>query len=499
MEVQLLSHQIEHYNKIKNIIEKSHFYIDGSETGSGKTYVCAKLAQELKLGVIVVSPKPAKQTWIDVFKKFEIPMIPIKDNQSVITYESLASKKNKPIKHILLKREDKSGGIIYQTTQEFDELVKKGILLIFDEAQKLKNANSINKAVKCLTTRIKELKVKSKVGFLSGTILDKQEQTANFMKMVGIITHKNLYSKINTRIRYEGINELFDWALQYYDEQVIDQWILSNPFKSNKKGSQEYIFKFFNEIITPKVMSIMTLPKMDAIKDTKNGFYELTGHYYDEYSNAVKMLSNAIRYNDDDDKNINRESFGSLTGILMKIQEAKMYDMVRIAKKELKSNPNVKVILFADYYNVIDYLLENLYKYKPLELTGRVKAEQQTKNKNLFQEQNTEHRLLIGNCIIGSLTHNLHDITGKYPRVMYIMPNYKINELHQATGRIYRTNTVGIAKIRFFYGDAHIKEHRILNALSRKGEIMREILKEQHDAGVKFFDEYENEYEIEDK
>ena len=151
-----------------------------------------------------------------------------------------------------------------------------------------------------------------------------------------------------------------------------------------------------------------------------------------------------------------------------------------------------KLILFADYYEVIDYLMRELSEFNPVEYTGRVSEDKGNLNKGLFQELSARCRLLIGNPLVGGIMVNLHDTAGYFPRMMYIMPNYKAMDSHQAAHRVYRDGTVGPAGVRFFYGLSGAKENSILSAVSRKGEVMQKVHSEQ---GSKFPNEYDTEYE----
>jgi len=484
----LLPHQIDHYAKIQQILKNTYFYIDGSGMGTGKTPVACMLSKQLNLPLIVVAPSSALFTWVNTSKQVGNQIY----EDLMLTYEGLTSKRGCIPKHKLLTRTDVDTTTQFTGTEKLKNIIKKGVLFIFDEIQKIKNLNKQNKAIKAIFQVLTdpEIEHRSKVGLLSGTPFDKKEQVINILNVTNILNKKKIYDKYIYNSKHQGVQRLYDIG-KILNPEPLDKWIKSHNSKLTKNNGIDYAYYFFIDILKPVVMSIMNQPEMNAIKDIKNGYYKLNETMEIKYKGALENLQNTMNLN-------SNLMLGHLIKVLIEGQKAKMVDMARIARQELMTNIDnkiSKVILFADYNEVIDYLLNELREFKPLELTGRINKNILENNKNLFQQQDGEYRLLIGNYSVGCITHNLHDVTGKFPRTMYIMPNFKINELHQSTGRIYRTGTIGLAKIRFFYGLSGDLERKILTCLSRKGQVMKEILKEQHDNGVKFPDEYENEYE----
>jgi hypothetical protein len=501
--LQLQAHQVEHYKKILEILSKFYFYVDGSEMGTGKTYVAAAVAITLKLPTIVVCPVSVRKTWQDVFAKYGVPMYNIAGGP-IITYESLRSKKNCQPKHGLLTRDDSGTSTVFEPTNLLTQLIQAGVLIIFDECQKLKNQGDQNKAAKAIIKQFYAQGGASRIGLLSGSAIDKQEQTINLLKMVGFINSRNLYSKINGELRLEGIQDLYDWSRRINDAGTTN-FIASNAAPSNREKAVGHVFDLFVSVIKPGVMSIMPRPDYKGSeKDLKNGFYVLSMEDDIEYQKGVTQLAEAVRYHPETGSVI-FESMGAIQNALVRIQSAKMRTMARLAHEELAKQPvnqngerlYPKIILYADYYEVINSLLQEFAKYNPMEYTGRLSEKVRNSNLAKFQEFNNDSRIFIGNPFVGSNGINLHDTDGHFPRIMYIMPGYRINELHQVTGRIFRTGIVGSVKIRFVYGlsSSNIKENSILDALSRKGETMKSVHSEQSEYGMKFINELLEEHE----
>jgi hypothetical protein len=499
--LQLRETQIAHYHRTTEILNSFNFYVDGSEMGTGKTYIAAAHAITRQLPVIVLCPKIARQAWLEVCAIYGISLWDLLETGGVITYDTMRSVKGHQPRHGLLERDDSTKPPTFRATPLLTEIIRSGVLVIFDECQKLKNDGDQYHAAKVVMRQLYTVGGRSRAAFLSGTSMNKPEHAKNFLKFVGFIQQRNLYSKIQGQVRLEGVDELHSWA-RLINPKGLESFMLSHPFRSTSVGSKDYVFQLYAEVIRPGVMSIMPSLKLD--KDVKNGYYRLEPEDEMKYTKGISSLASVAYYNESTGTIVRtKENMGAITTALMTIQDAKKKAMARKAREDLMANPNCKVVLFADYYkpiedesiSTIDYLLQALADFHPLELTGRVNENRRSENVSRFQEQNANYRVIVGNPKVGGLSINLHDITGNFPRIMYIMPGYSINELHQATGRISRDGLIGKAIIRFFYGFSGAPENGILSAFARGGEVMEKIHAEQ---GTRFPNQYENEYELAD-
>lgn len=482
--------QVDHYNFTANVLNRFYFYIDGSEMGGGKTYIAGAHSIVRGLPMIIVCPLAARNNWINVCSTYGISLWDLEETGGVMTYETLRSVKGCQPKHGLLRRDDSGETPQFYATSLFTRIVEKGVLIIFDECQKLKNNGSQYRSAKALIKQLYSVGGISRAGFLSGTAMDKPEQSVTFLKLVAFIEQRALYSKINNQVRLEGIEDLYIWAARINPDALL-KFKYENPPPSTQKGAVDYVFKIFIELIKPAVMSIM--PSLELDKDIKNGYYRLDPESEKEYIKAISDLASAVGYNASTGSVVRtKENMGAITLSQIALQKAKTKAMARKAREHLEANPNNKVLLYADYFDVIDPLLQLLADFNPMELTGRFKEKRRNEVQNLFQQHNNHHRLIIANPRVGGLSINLHDTIGDFPRFTYMMPGYMINENHQATARTARDGLVGKATIRFFYGLSGARENRILTALAKKGEVMQKVHKEQ---GAKFPNEYEDEFE----
>ena len=501
--LRLLPRQVEAFHKGEAILDKFYFYMAGSEPGAGKTFEAGAHALQRKLPVIVVCPLSASPVWEKFITQYGLSLYNLPETGGIVTYESLRSTKGHQPKHGLLVREDsETAGVSFYATTMFSAIISSGVLLIFDECQKVKNNSDQHKAVKALLKQFyfQDIrKSRSRFALLSGTIVDKQEHVVNFMKLVGFVEAPKLYSKYGGEVRLEGIQEVHNWAT-LIDREATSRFIAQHPFQATRAGSVEHVYKLFLEVIKPAIMT--TMPSMQLSKDIKNGFYVLEPGDELKYKQACSSLARAVGYNPNQGTvMMTKENLGAVTKSLVLLQKAKVKAMIRVAKDLLNtpvpgSNGQMvyrKVLLYADYYEVMDELHEAFRDYGTVELSGRIKKpEDRALNVDLFQTQNHNTRVLIGNPIVGGVAVSLHDTTGYFPRVLLMMPNYLVSAEYQATGRIAREGLVGTAVSRLFYGLSGARENSLLNAIARKGEILSEVHKEQ---GAKFPNEYENEYE----
>src|SRR5699024_925290 len=66
----LLPHQIDHCERIKDILRRRGIAGDTSKPGTGKTYVASQVAADMHLPVLVFSPKPLMSKCYEVLTTF---------------------------------------------------------------------------------------------------------------------------------------------------------------------------------------------------------------------------------------------------------------------------------------------------------------------------------------------------------------------------------------------------------------------------------------------
>lgn len=472
-ELILRSWQVDWANKAYNILAKNHGYIDTSKMGSGKTYVTLWIAKQYGFSIFVICPVGMKQIWKETAQKYGVNIV------AIIGYRSVGTSKGHQPKHGYLYRHDNvtEGGIHqvnFSPTSQYLDLINKGILLVCDEIQNIKNNTSQYKACNSLIKPIISGGGRSRFALLSGTPFDKEEHAVNLLKLIGYIKSPRLYTydKSTRKLILEGIQDLIN-ICRYFNVNLTNQILDEIPPTKSKMHNLCYIL--YVKVIKPQILGAMSIPQNITAKfDVKNGFYNISQDKIDDLRYAIDQLALAVRYNEGaGTAELNAQNIGTVGYLLRKIENAKVGDFARIAHSDLIQDPTCKIIISVNYtVGTIKELSDLLAFYRPLILNGEVAPEKRPAIIKLFNE-NFEYRVLIMNTSIAS-GFGLHDIIGNAPRKMIISPTYKMLETAQAAFRIYRDNTKSDAQVRIFYGKgAGLQETGILSAMIRKTEITK--------------------------
>lgn len=484
-EILLRDYQLEHFNRICHILQTHYAYIDTSNMGCGKTVVTIKLAKHYDLSLIVVCPLSVTTNWQKECEKYGVPLL------KTITYQALRGTVNSPPTHGLLEKRDDE----YVESDKYKEMVKKGILLVLDEVQKVKN-DTVER--KCVHTLVKTLvsmnNCISRVAALSATPCDKAIHAESILKIAGIIKYSKLYDYDYSSRQYTrlGIQEVIDYCKQL--DPIKTEQILK-PVIIDSKSAPLLCYDLYTSIIKDRISSSMPEPPKvnQIIKDAKNGFYNMTTQELQLIADGIALLKRATRFNDDTGQITSHSiSWGDVTNGEMMTHTGKIMKAVRLATVILDSVPNSKVVICGDYPKIISLALQPLSKYNPLFMYGQTKVKDRDIIIDKFQTPSNAHRVLITNPRVGGIGINLDDRSdgGDFPRYMLILPSFRFTDSHQATGRIFRATTRSNAFIRFIYSKQYRLEAKILDCLARKAKVTRSMLYNGDD--VVFPGEYQN-------
>ena len=135
----LLPYQILHTFNMINALKNNKVVIDGSYTGTGKTFTTAASCAQLNLTVVVICPKSIISSWKNILDLFKVKSI------MIVNYETIRS-----LKYIDKNGDKKECPYIKKVNGNFiwdfstHSSKGKDIVMIFDEVHKCKNKNSIN-------------------------------------------------------------------------------------------------------------------------------------------------------------------------------------------------------------------------------------------------------------------------------------------------------------------------------------------------------------------
>ena len=514
--IHLFPSQQEHVAKMNATLDKHPFALDFSMLGAGKTYTTTFLAQQRGIkNVMVIAPISVLTKWTYMKETHGLNVV------DLISYQSLRSQKCKQPKHGFLERRDyrtttETGEIIehvdFTPTERFEELVKEGLMLVVDEIQNIKNVSSQFNAVQALVWTITTSRAwaanPSRVVFLSGSPIDKQEHALHLFRALGIMRADRV-AQMNPQtfqLEWTGMQEIYDWCLAR-DKVKATAVRAAQPANIRDVGFQRFAYQLFQQVMKPAVSAAMLPPKPLTHLFKRNAYYHVSDADYENLKSGVEQLKKAASFNGANGT-VNFTAgaggvAGAMSGItraMLVIETGKINTFARIAAEALDALPQQKVVICVNYTDTINDLQRLLWRYNPLVLNGGVSLNQRLLVLEQFQSPSTEHRLLLGNVEVCNSGIDLDDKHGEYPRLALVSPNYSILSLYQLGHRFQRADTRSDAAVHFVFGkktgarskDASPEsiELKVLDALSKKSQIMKETTTEQAEMGVVFPGDY---------
>lgn len=470
----LYDYQVLHVLNLVTAFRSNRCILDGSDTGTGKTYTSVAICKHLRYRPLVVCPRSVMSAWKDVCKLFNVEPL------TIVNYETIK----------LGKQYDLLGNRIESKYVKIDDSNKdryvwdlpKNSVVIFDEAHKCKNPKSHNGKL------LMSLKNKANVIILSATLADKPETfhifgyMLNFYKNMrqaknwinGMLREdknfinaapkmsaisKQIYPHHGSRISISELGSKFpenQVSVDCYDLDKKDQTEIDDLFKNIDVLNNEIVK---NQKIGHKITKYKKkLEKTDDLKEIE----KLTKH--------IKKLES--RY----DFSKNAEILNRITKERMNIELLKVPIFEALIEDYLDNDYNV--VVFVNFRRTLEMLCE---KFKTdCVVYGGVSNEKQMSNISKFQENKTN--LIICTVGAGSEGISLHDKYGK-PRVSLISPSFSSNKLLQTLGRICRAGQKTPALQRIIYC-ANTYEKYIVKNLKSKLEFtskINDVFKEMSD------------------
>jgi hypothetical protein len=490
-ELTLKKHQIEHFARILAILENGTHYMDFSRMGTGKTFVCGQVAKILGLSLGVICPVSAQNTW-NQLKQYGVDIV------FNISYQSLRGTDKYPPKHGLLERDtelriDKAGRekrkTIFTPTDEFMQLVNDGLLLVFDEGHNIKNKSDQSKAAIALSSCIQGV---SKCAFISGSPYDKEEHSENILRFLFIITQKRLiWSNPLTGEKIpKGISEVVLYCRSLDNDrtdEILEEYTDEDGLSTlSASKARSLCHHLFTDIIKDSISSEM-MPEESAYPlHMEEAYLCLQDDKLQELKKAIGDLAQAARYKNER-IDTERIEWGAVTLAMERIEIIMVDPLITFATSILSKNSMNKVIISVTHLETIDRLLEGLKMYNPLFISGSIKKNDRVERVHRFNTD-TKHRVFISTIKTGGVSISLHDTVGDSPRHMLLIPTYASIDIYQASGRVHRTGLLSDAYFYMIYGtnkktedmeSGEIKVTPILNALSKKKDVLKKLITEQ--------------------
>jgi hypothetical protein len=528
-EIHLLPNQEEHVKNLTKILDKLPFALDFSMLGAGKTYTSSFIALQRKYKhIIVVCPVSVLSKWKHMEETYHLPI------RATMGYQSLRSVSYRQPSHGLLYRRDYKDTMQiphpyrinetiettvdkteFTVTKEFKTMVEEGLLLIFDEIQNVKNISSQFLAAQALIKEITLTKgdlieacerkevYTSQVLLLSGSPIDKVEQAVHIFRLLGIM-NENRISQYNIQTGvsdWKGMNEIHNFC-RYMNPKLLE----ALPAKRYWETLNEYSYRMFQHVFKHECSSSMIAPKSEIKLVKRNAYYNIDKEGEEIIQRGLGQLRTAAQWDGSTVHFVGAttEAFASVTRSLQIIETGKIQLFARLAKQSLQANPKAKVVIAVNYSETVKDLLTELKEYTPLVLTGSTSSNQRGTILEAFQNNESKYRLLICNQGVASTGIDLDDKEGSYPRVAFVSPNYSTITSYQLGHRFQRMDSKSDAYVNFVFAKREGKtreqcqdiiELRVLDALSRKSQVMKETTTQQVKAGIVFPGDHEEWFE----
>ncbi|MBA42896.1 MAG: hypothetical protein CMF62_02665 [Magnetococcales bacterium] len=422
----LLDYQYLHVFNLITSLNNHNVIIDGSDTGTGKTYSALAVCSQLNLRPFIICPKSVMYSWAKVADFFEVKPYHIVNYETIKNGKVYKNKDN-------IERED-CKFLEVKNKNEYKWNLPKNALLIFDEVHKCKNKNTSNGK---LLLSVKDV---SKVLLLSATLADTLESF-----------------------------HIFGYLLDFYKSiRKAKSWIES--VMRNKKTLNSYIYPEFGSRM--------------VIADLKDAFpkNQVSAKSYNINNEIEKEIDTLFKYVDKKLKllvssKVNKEDRGrilaKITKVRMKIERYKVPIFTELAKGFLDEGKSV--IIFVNFIKTMFELSKSLNTNC---LINGIQTLKEREN-NIENFQNNTEKIII--CIMktGSQSINLHDIHGNHPRATLISPSFSSVDLTQALGRAYRSGakTPVLQRIVFSANSCEqVISERLQEKLKFTGQINNEDL-----------------------
>jgi len=396
----LFDYQIKHTKNIIYSLQENNTTLDGSSTGTGKTYTSLAAAKYLNLKPFIICPKSILSIWKEVADYFKIEPLAIVNYDTIIRgkyYDNTGKRVKCPyIKKIGDKR----------NSMKFEWNLPKNCLLIFDEAHKCRNKKTYNASL-LLSTSVTQ----TKVLMLSATISD----IANKFQLFGYIL--NILGPTASNMRN------------------IKRWISKSSTATYDIHKKLYPYKGAR-------MRIKDIPDFPETQISANTYLMDNADKIQKAYDEIKKSMDELR------KKIKNDTNNPLVVILrarQKIELLKISTIIELTQDFLENG--MSIVIFVNFNQTLKALGEHF------KTDCFIWGEQDydTRQKNIKDFLDDKQRIIISNIQAGGVGLSLHDKNGKYPRVSIISPSWNATDLVQALGRIHRVSakTKSLQRILF--------------------------------------------------
>lgn len=402
----LFIYQHVHVFSLIAAMQSNNIIVDGSDTGTGKTFCAIAVCKHLKLNPLIVCPKTIRSSWAETCKYFGVTPI------TIVNYETIKNGK---------QYDDDNNRITSSfitinppaNKQKYTWNLPRNTVLIFDEVHRCKNKNTNNgklliAARKCY-----------KVMMLSATIADTPKSFHIFGYML------KFYNSVKHGRNW--INGMIREDMNYIGETVKLSAIHKQVFP--KFGSSIRISDLADQFPKNQVSADCYYIDQELVEEVNKNL-NISYDNYDKLSGLSGLNG--------------KSTLAIITKARQKIELIKLNIIVDLAKDYMDNG--YSVVIFVNFNKTINCLI------KKLKTNCIIRGGQDidTRLLNISNFQENKSNIIISNMKAGGEAISLHDKYGK-PRVSIISPSFSSIQLTQVLGRISRAGAKTPALQRIIY------------------------------------------------
>lgn len=429
----LRDYQRPHADKIFASLLKRKYAFDGSDTGTGKTYVALACCKRLGIVPLVVGPKSARAGWEDAA---EIAGHGVE----FIGYEKLRG-----------RRTTSEDGV--RSLAESEWLIEKpygkGSLLrwknapsmvIFDEVHRCSGATSLSSKVLIAAKRQAEY-----VLALSATAADSPRQ----MKALGYALGLHGLSK-----RTWAQPDYISWLLKH---GCTPGWAGGFDFTKNSEKGAKAFRLLHDEIFGTGKGARMRKAEIPGFPQTSLDVLMLTPD--EKATEAAEELHRVNQMPDSD--------LADIIAMRQALEELKVPFLIDLAADYALTS---KVVIFVNFTATLQRLVRDLPAALPGNgLVGAIHGQQsdEERRETLRAFQKNELDVLVCNVQAGGESANMHDPTGQVERTALICPCDSGRRYVQIQGRVNRDGGARSQQFVVFFRGTY--EEKVANRMRQKG------------------------------
>lgn len=443
----LFTFQRRDVNLLVEILRRRGSALNGSDTGTGKTFVTCAVAVELGLPIFGIVPKPVVSDWFDVASTVGADII------GLTNYESAKNGKYYRLANEFFA-EERSECPYLRKIKNVDGTVYlwdlPPCLVVFDEAHRGKNNKT--QTAKFMESARGLVDRGCKIMILSATITDSIDCFRTPAYLLG-------YTQL-------GLHAFKAWLRMQKPQKVAAVNEIVQRDETIPEVLHRIVYKGLDRCgVRTRIRDLQAdqdniIREMFHQNDVCAQTYEMSPEIEAQIEAAHIAIQDALTAL----KTKQQTEENPLTIILRARQRIEMLKVPTIAMLAMEYVDQGKsVVIFVNFnesatrlFEQLDPFIQDEHKSFITFINGSQSPEERRYNITSFQQD--QSRIMIANIRAGGVGISLQDRNGNYGRVSLISPTWSSIELKQALGRIHRAGgkTPCIQRIVYCKGNASV-------------------------------------------